>query len=133
MRPTGPRPHLISDQEPLISNARVALRTTRVRLGGPLNTYSRLRHIEPEVIVGQRFTALLVVVMMLQNYTRVVPFPQDAPGHNADFAGNPDQLQCPRRMGLVVSISRNRRFSNGYRHTTDFGHCMKGSQEAEKK
>src|SRR5882672_2259956 len=36
-------------------------------------------------------------------------------------------------MGLVDSISRNRRFWNGDRHTTDFGHCMKGSQEAQKK
>src|SRR6266481_8615005 len=133
MRPTGPRPHLISDQEPLISNARVGLRTTRVRLGGPLNTYSRLRHIEPEVIVGQWLTALLVVVMMLQHYTRFVPFPQCAPAHSADFAGHSYQLQCPRRMGLVGNISRNRPFSNGYRHTADLGHCMKGNQEAEKR
>src|SRR6202034_4851827 len=133
MRPTSPRPHLISDQELAISNARVGPRTAAVRLRGPLNTHSRLRPIEAKVDVGQRLTALLVVVMMLQNHTRFVPFPQDTPAHSADFAGNPVQLQCPRRVGLVDSISRNRRFSNKYRHPTDLGHCMKGNQKTEKK
>src|ERR1700730_10746883 len=62
---------------------------TPVRLRGPLKTYSRLRRIEPEVIVGQWLTALPVVVMMLQHYTRFVPFPECAPAHSADFAGHP--------------------------------------------
>jgi hypothetical protein len=34
-------------------------------------------------------------------------------------------------MGLVHDISRNRRFSNGYRYTADLGHDMKGSQVAK--
>jgi len=83
--------------------------------------------------VGQWLTALLEVVVMLQHYPRFVPFPEGAPGHSADFAGDPEQLQCPRRMGLVDNISRNRRFANGYRHTSDLGHCMKRKLEAEKK
>src|SRR5579862_1102728 len=92
--------------------------------GRLVKTCNRPKHIEPKVTDAEWLTALLVAVMMLQDYTRLVPFPQDAPGHSADFAGNRDQFQCPRRLGLVVSISRNRPFSNGYRQTTEFGHCM---------
>ena len=105
----------------------------QLRLRWPFNTYSSLRRIESEVTLVKWLTALLVVVMMLQHYTLFVPFPQDAPAHGADFAGTPDQLQGPRRVGLVDSISRNRRFSNRYRHSADLGHCMKGNEEAEKK
>src|ERR1700675_67671 len=78
-----------------------------------VKTCGSLKHIGPMVAVAQWLTALLVVVMMLQHYTRVVPFPEGAPAHSADLACRPDQLQCPRRMGLVDNISRNRRLSNG--------------------
>jgi hypothetical protein len=71
--------------------------------------------------------------MMVQHYTRFVPFSEGAPVYGADLACRPDQLQCPRRMSLVDNISRNRRLSNGYSHTTDLGHCMKWKQEAENK
>src|SRR5439155_19401171 len=81
------------------------------RLG---KTRRTLKHIQPKVTVAQWLTALLVVVMMLQHYTRFVPFPEGAPVHGADLACRPDQFHCPRRMGLVDDISRNRRLSNGY-------------------
>src|ERR1700730_15845167 len=136
MRPTGPRSHLICshlEELPVFKCPPSGFGKTPVRLRGPLKTYSRLRRIEPEVIVRQWLTALLVVVMMLQHYTRFVPFPECAPAHSADFAGQSYQLQCPRRMGLVGNISRNRPFSNGYRHTAELGHCMKGNHEGQKK
>src|SRR4029077_1221007 len=79
-----------------------------------VKTCRSFKHIEPKVTVADWLTALLVVVMMLQHYTRVVPFPEGAPGHSADLACHADQLQSPRRMGLVDDISRNRRLSNGY-------------------
>src|SRR5258708_40161908 len=71
--------------------------------------------------------------MMPQDSTRFVPVPEGAAAHGVAFACRPDQLQCPRRMGLIDNISRNRRLSNGYRHTTDLGHRMKWNQEAENK
>jgi hypothetical protein len=40
-----------------------------------LKAFSRLRRIEPKIAVRQRLTTLLVVVVMLQHYTRLVPFP----------------------------------------------------------
>ena len=57
-----------------------------------LKASSRLWRIEPEIAVRQRLTTLLVVVMMLQHYTRLVPFPQDALVHTADLAGSANQL-----------------------------------------
>src|ERR1700727_343114 len=131
MRPTGPRSH---GMRPAQGNpVQIPASGFRVRLRGPRKALSKLRRVETEVIVGQWLTALLVVVVMLQHDTRFSPFPEGAPAESADFAGDPDQLQCPRRMGLVDNISRNRRLANGYRHTSDLGHCMKGNQEAEKK
>src|SRR4029077_15878083 len=44
-----------------------------------VKTCNRLKHIEPKVTVAQWLTALLVVVMMLQHYTRVVSLPEGAP------------------------------------------------------
>src|SRR4029077_2034223 len=116
MRPTGPRSHLICGQR-----TELAFWTAPARLPTPLGysrrlgkTCRRLKHIQPKVTVAQWLTALLLVVMMLQHYTRVVPFPECAPPHSADLACRPGQFQCPRRMGLVDNISRNRRLSNGY-------------------
>src|ERR1700731_2019248 len=98
MRPTGPKSHLM---RPLRKTYHGRVTASGlgppVRLRRPLNACSRLRRIEPEVIVGQWVTALLVVVMMLQHYKRFVPFPEGAPAHSADLACRPDQLQCPRR------------------------------------
>ena len=41
----------------------------------PLKAFGRLRRIEPKIAVRQRLTTLLVIVMVLQHYTRLVPFP----------------------------------------------------------
>src|SRR6266481_9168322 len=117
MRPTGPWSHLISGQRADLAVLELPPPGSVKPLG-----YSRrlgkgcrrLKYIQPKVTVAQWLTALLVVVMMLQHYTRFVPFPEGAPAHGADFACRPDQLQCPRRMGLIDNISRNRRLSNGY-------------------
>jgi hypothetical protein len=106
--------------------------TSPLRSRRPLKASSRLRRIEAEVTVGQWVTTLLVVVMVLEHYTRFVPSPERAPVHRADFARDPDQLQCPCSLGLVDRIPRNRRFSNGYRHAADLGHGMKGSQELKR-
>src|SRR6266576_6999560 len=70
---------------------------------------------------------------MLVHYARSIPSPEDAPAQSAGSTGHPDQLECPRRMRLVCSISRNRGLSNGYQQTTDFGHHVKRNQEVGEK
>jgi hypothetical protein len=60
-----------------------------------LKTYKSLGRIEPEVTLVQWLTALLVVVMMLQHYTRFVPFPQDAPARADDIEGNSETMEEP--------------------------------------
>ena len=68
--------------------------------------------MNPKVTVAPWLIALLVVVMMLQHYTRVVPFPEGAPVHSADLACRPDQLQYRWRWifftttGLMRTIQR---------------------------
>jgi len=78
-------------------------------------TRSRRRRIETKVIGGQRSAALPMVIVMLVRYTRPLPFPESAPAQSAGSAGHPDQVECPRGMPLVCSVSRNRGLSNGYR------------------
>src|SRR5580658_1315318 len=139
MRPTGPRSQVTlicnrcGGEYPFQIPASGFGNTPHNILRGVLKTYISLRRIDAEVILGQWLAALLVVVMMLQHYTRFVPFPEGAPTRSADSACRPDQLQCPRRMGLAGSISGNRLFSNGYRHATNLGHCVERNQETGKK
>src|ERR1700730_8546085 len=120
MRPTGPRSHITCNPRELTILKCVQLASQNLR--GPSGTCIGGGRIEPEVALGQWLTALLVVVMMLQHYTRLVPFPEGAPTHSADFACRSGQLQCPRRMGLGVDISGNGRPGPTARPTTDVGH-----------
>src|ERR1700730_1334772 len=89
--------------------------------------------METEVIGGQRSAALLLVIVMFVHYARPVPFPEGAPAQSAGSARHPDQVECPRGMRLICSVSRNRALSNRYQQATDFGHYVKRDQEAEKK
>src|SRR5499433_3865829 len=89
--------------------------------------------IETQIGHGQRSAALPKVIVMLVHYPRSIPFPECAPTQSASRARHRDQLECPLRRRVFCNVSRDRGLSNGYLHTTDFGHYVKRNQKVVEK
>src|SRR5215470_15521030 len=81
----------------------------------PLKPRARADHVETQVVERQRFATSLQVIVMLVHYARPVPFSESAPVQRAGLTGHTGNIECPGRMCLVRSITRNRGLFNRYR------------------
>src|SRR6266851_6692247 len=60
------------------------------------------------IVAGERISSKTVMIIVtLVHYARSVPFPQGAPAQSAGCPGHCEQIESPRRMRLVWSVSGN--------------------------